>query len=199
METIVIGLVGSHGVGKTTVAEHIERRCHGQTQIYTPLLSLRKLAQQIPLQDWRDTLSEIRRCLEVRWGDQAIARRIAARIKRKILREKFPIIVIDGVQTEAEAQVFRQEFPNFTLLCIEAKRDTRLEFIRRRAETRRDKRMDRSEITRLDQLWSQRDVLKLAPSADYVISNHGTLDKLLDRTEEVIQLAGVSARLNSTG
>jgi len=104
----------------------------------------------------------------------------------EIRRQKAPLVLIDGIRGDAEVNLFRREFSQFTLIRIDSSFDNRLSRVAARGRSDDFKTAD--ELHNRDERelgWGLGNALK---QADFHIENNGTLDdfsvaihKLLDK------------------
>jgi len=105
-------------------------------------------------------------------GPAAIAKRCIPKLKKATGR----IVVIDGVRSLAEVEIFKKHFPNFVLVAIYASPETRYQRLFRRK---------RSDDPTNWETFMERDLRELGvgmgtviAAADHTIVNEGTLAQL---------------------
>lgn len=119
-------------------------------------------------------------------GRDVWARRLSERIGP---RPDGPIVLIDGVRSTYEVEVFRDIWGDrFKLLAVHSSPNTRFERLTSRG--RNDDPKDRGEFDRRDQRelgWGLGDVIALA---DIMLLNEGTLEDLLSKSRDVLTILG---------
>jgi dephospho-CoA kinase len=167
----VVGVVGMPASGKTEAAE--VAREEG-----VPVVSMgdviRKEVERRGLEPTDENMGRVGVELRQEEGDDAVARRCADEIRSK----DTPVVVVDGVRSADEADLFREEFgdgDNFVLVAVEAPFETRLERVRERGRS--------DDVDAADEL-RERDERELGygmgeaiEEADVTIENDGSLEE----------------------
>lgn len=104
-------------------------------------------------------------------GMAAIARRSVPRIRAC----DAPIVLVDGIRGDSEVDVFREEFPRFFLVGIDAPFNDRLERLSRRG--REDDFSKPEQLVERDRREIRWGLGRALSSADYTLYNSGTLEE----------------------
>ena len=166
------------GAGKSTIAEGLKPKGY---DIINMGNAVREEATKRNLELSSSNLGKLMLELREQNGQGAIAELI----KPKIESSTANVILIDGVRSTDEIQVFRK-FGNVKLLAIHASTDTRFSFLQKRG---------RSDDPQTKEHFEERDNRELGVGisnsivlSDYTISNTGlTKDELIETAFKIIQ------------
>jgi len=120
MERRVLGLTGPLGVGKTTVADYLER-AYGFVYFSISRIAVEK-AEMYGIVE-RMGIIEFGKTLRNERGQDILARMTW----EKICRKRENLYVVDGIRYPPEVEFFRHRSSYFTLLGIECPQPTRLQ------------------------------------------------------------------------
>lgn len=117
-------------------------------------------------------------------GPAAIALRTVPRIEAAAS----PLVVIDGIRSDAEVEVFRRRFPGFVLVAVTSPFDVR--FRRLSARRRSDDPASESDLAARDDREIGWGLSRALHMADIEIGNAGTIEEFEARVREVLAGAG---------
>ncbi len=174
----LILITGMPGSGKTTAARYAEE--YG-FRVITMGDVVREEAERRGLRPTRETLSTLAEELRRMEGGDAIARRCIERIKAL----KAEAVIIDGVRSLEEAEAFRREFGDATLIAIHASPRTRFERLRSRGRV--DDPVDWDEFHRRDLKELELGLGSAIAMADAIIINEGSREELRREMEDLLR------------
>jgi len=114
-------------------------------------------------------------------GPAAVAKRCIPKVKEANGR----IVVIDGVRSLAEVEIFRKHFPNFVLVALHASPETRYQRLSRRK--RSDDPTNWETFMERDQRELGVGMGAVIAAADHTIMNEGTLVQLKTEIRTVMK------------
>lgn len=117
-------------------------------------------------------------------GPAAIALRTIPRIESVTA----PLVVIDGIRSDAEVEVFRQRFPGFILVAVVSRFDLR--FRRLAARQRSDDPARESDLIARDDREIGWGLSRAMNMADIEIENAGTLEEFEASVRRVLSESG---------
>ena len=180
---LVVGLVGMPGAGKSLAVEAAQETSYSVVAMGDVV---REETRKRKLELNPENVGKVMLDLRKMKGADVIAEECVSRIKQAQGRK----IIVDGLRSLDEAQVFKGHFPNFRLLAVHAAPETR--FIRLKARGRSD------DPTSWD-VFHERDMRELSVGlgnaialADFMVTNEGDKEDLKARVVDV--LAEVEAK-----
>jgi dephospho-CoA kinase len=177
---IVIGLTGSPGSGKGTIANHLVNK-HGAKQ-YRFSHALDDILKRIHKPNSRDHQIKIALKLREIFGDDILA----YVLKKDILNEKPAIAVIDGMRYPKEFEMF-ENIPGFKLIGVSTGIKKRYERILSRGEKAGETNMTWEEFNDLEKRETEQHVSKLIEKADAQIKNDESENELTLKIDELIK------------
>ena len=124
-DTLVIGLAGMPGAGKSVVINVAKGSGYG---IIVMGDAVREEAQRRHLKSSPEDLGKIMLELRQKEGNSIIAKRCIPKIENT----KEQKIIVDGIRSLSEVEEFKKHFPKFTLVAIQASPETRFKRLYRR-------------------------------------------------------------------
>jgi len=164
----VIGVVGLPASGKGEFS-----RIAGEMGIPLVVMGdvIREVVKEEGLLVTDANLGAVAHRLRREEGMAAIARRALPRIRAC----NAPLVLVDGIRGDSEVSVFREEFPQFSLIGIDAPFYERLERLSRRGREDDFSRSD--QLVERDQREISWGLGRALSSADYTLFNEGTLEE----------------------
>ena len=95
----------------------------------------------------------------------------------EIRSQEAPLVIVDGIRGDSEVQVFRDSFPGFVLVRIDAPFGTRLSRIAGRG--RSDDNLDEDALKARDEREQAWGLGKALEGADYRIDNDSSLESFI--------------------
>jgi len=182
-DTLIIGLTGMPGAGKTTVANYLSQKG-------IPLLVMgdvvREVAENDGLEPTSDNLAKLMLRLRKRNGPEAVAHLIVNKIKLMKKEDKqLGVVIVDGIRSLAEVQVLRR-IGSVKLLAIHGSTLTRYTHVRERG--RSDVPSNIGEFDKRDKIEMDVGISNAIALADETISNNDiSISELCERSFITIQ------------
>jgi dephospho-CoA kinase len=182
-DTLIIGLTGMPGAGKTTVANYLSRKG-------IPLLIMgdvvREVAENDGLEPTSDNLAKLMLRLRKRNGPEAVAHLIINKIKLMKKEDKeLSVVIVDGIRSMAEVRVLRR-VGSVKLLAIHGSTLTRYTHVRERG--RSDVPSNVGEFDKRDKIEMDVGISNAIALADETISNNDiSISELCQRSFITIQ------------
>jgi dephospho-CoA kinase len=182
-DTLIVGLTGMPGAGKTTVANYLSEKG-------IPLLIMgdvvREVAENDGLEPTSDNLAKLMLRLRKRNGPEAVAHLIVNKIKlMKKEDNQLSVVIVDGVRSMAEVQVLRL-IGSVKLLAIHGSTLTRYTHVRERG--RSDVPSNIVEFDKRDKIEMDVGISNAIALADETISNNDiSISELCQRSFITIQ------------
>jgi dephospho-CoA kinase len=166
-DTLIVGLTGMPGAGKTTVANYLSQKG-------IPLLIMgdvvREVAENEGLEPTSDNLAKLMLRLRKRNGPEAVAHLIVNKIKLMKKEDKqLSVVIVDGIRSMAEVQVLRR-IGSIKLLAIHGSTLTRYTHVRERG--RSDVPSNIGEFDKRDKIEMDVGISNAIALADETISNN---------------------------
>lgn len=166
-DTLIVGLTGMPGAGKTTVANYLSQKG-------IPLLIMgdvvREVAENDGLEPTSDNLAKLMLRLRNRNGPEAVAHLIVNKIKLMKKEDKqLSVVIVDGIRSMAEVQVLRR-IGSVKLLAIHGSTLTRYTHVRERG--RSDVPSNIGEFDKRDKIEMDVGISNAIALADETISNN---------------------------
>ena len=164
----VIGVVGLPASGKGEFSQ-----IAGEMGIPIVVMGdvIREVAKGEGLQVTDENLGAVANRLRREEGMEAIARRSVPRIRAC----GAPLVLVDGIRGDSEVQVFREAFPRFYLVGIDAPFSDRLQRLSLRG--REDDFSRPEQLVERDRREISWGLGRALSSADHTIYNSGTLEE----------------------
>ncbi len=182
-DTLIVGLTGLPGAGKTTVANYLSEKG-------IPLLIMgdvvREVAENDGLEPTSDNLAKLMLRLRKRNGPEAVAHLIVNKIKlMKKEDNQLSVVIVDGIRSMAEVQVLRR-IGSVKLLAIHGSTLTRYTHVRERG--RSDVPSNIVEFDKRDKIEMDVGISNAIALADETISNNDiSISELCQRSFITIQ------------
>ena len=182
-DTLIIGLTGMPGAGKTTVANYLSQKG-------IPLLIMgdivREVAENDGLEPTSDNLAKLMLRLRKRNGPEAVAHLIGNKIKLMKKKDKqLCVVIVDGIRSMAEVRVLRR-VGSVKLLAIHGSTLTRYTHVRERG--RSDVPSNIGEFDKRDKIEMDVGISNAIALADETISNNDiSISELCERSFITIQ------------
>jgi dephospho-CoA kinase len=179
-DKIVIGLTGMPGAGKSQVVKTAQKLGY---EVVTMGDVIREETAKRNLDLTPENVGKVMLELRAQSGDNVIAEKSIAKINKKNSLK----IVIDGLRSYIEAEVFQSHFKKFALIAVHASPDLRFSRLANRG---------RSDDPKTWAVFHERDMRELNVGigkaialAEYIIINDDTIDTLDSRAKEILQKA----------
>lgn len=182
-DTLIVGLTGMPGAGKTTVANYLSQKG-------IPLLIMgdvvREVAEDDGLEPTSDNLAKLMLRLRKRNGPEAVAHLTVNKIKLIKKEDKqLSVVIVDGIRSMAEVQVLRR-IGSVKLLAIHGSTLTRYTHVRERG--RSDVPSNIGEFDKRDKIEMDVGISNAIALADETISNNDiSISELCQRSFITVQ------------
>jgi len=176
----VVGVVGMPASGKSEAARLARDE---DVPVVTMGDVIRDEVERRGLEPTDENMGRVATELREEEGDDAVARRCADEIRAK----EAPVVVVDGLRSDDEADYFRDEFDDgdaFVLVAVDAPFETRLERVRDR--DRDDDMATADELRDRDDRELGYGMGDAIEDADVRIQNDGSLDEFREGFRSVL-------------
>ena len=177
---IVIGLTGMPGAGKSQVVNTAQKVGY---EVVTMGDVIREETKKRNLDLNPQNVGKIMLELRAQNGENVIAEKCITKIEQKTSSK----VIIDGLRSYVEAEVFHKHFPKFTLTAVHAPPELRFNRLATRG---------RSDDPKTWEVFHERDMRELEVGigkaialSEYIIINDDTIDTLDSRAKEALQRA----------
>jgi dephospho-CoA kinase len=178
VDKLIVGLTGMPGSGKSIVVNVAKNKGFG---IIVMGNIIREETQRRGLLLTLKNIGEVMLDLRMKGGNNIIAKRCIPKIK-KIPSEK---VLIDGLRSLDELNLFKKHFSRFTLIAIHSSPETRYKRLNHRG--RSDDPKDRK-------LFQERDIRELnvglghvIAMTDYLLINEFSIEEIKNRSLKIFQ------------
>ena len=182
-DTLIIGLTGMPGAGKTTVANYLSQK---GIPLFIMGDVVREVAENEGLEPTSDNLAKLMLRLRKRNGPEAVAHLIGNKIKLMKKKDKqLRVVIVDGIRSMAEVRVLRR-IGSVKLLAIHGSTLTRYTHVRERG--RSDVPSNIGEFDKRDKIEMDVGISNAIALADETISNNDiSISELCQRSFITIQ------------
>ncbi len=176
--SLIIGLAGKIGSGKTAVAAYITEKYNAPVYRFSQILL--DILQRLHLEPTRENFQGIGACLR-----NGMCESVVVNAMRKDLeKEKAAIIVIDGIRYLNEIDMLRT-FEHNILIGIDAPPETRYT----RCVERKEKGEERKSFEQFldsENQETERQLSKVLEKADHKIDNTDNKEELMKRIDDIL-------------
>jgi dephospho-CoA kinase len=179
-ERLVIGLTGMPGSGKSLVVQAAQDQGY---EVVTMGDVIRGETAKLGLEPTPSNIGKVMLELRKTGGDGIIAEKCVLKILEKQNRK----VIVDGLRSFIEVEVFKKNLSNFILVTVHASPQMRFERLSTRGRSDDPKNWD---------VFHERDMRELGVGignaialSEYVIINDGTKEMLNEKAVEVLQRA----------
>lgn len=132
------------------------------------------------LEETPENLGKVSKGLREEEGSQAVANRTLPKIEK----EKSRIVLVEGIRSLEEIELFKKHYPDFTLVAIQASPETR--FKRLCERERSDDSLDIKTFQERDARETNFGIRSAMALADYLIVNEGCEDELIEKMRTIL-------------
>ncbi len=175
---LVIGLVGHMGSGKGVISDYIREK-HGASQHRFSQV-LMDLLDRLYLPHDRKLLQELGACIRTRLGMEVIV----DAFRKDLESASSNILIVDGIRYENEVEMLRS-FENNILLFVDAPSRLRYDRCKSRGE-KGESNITFEEFMKAENRETERYIDDIKVMADHVIDNHGTLEELYEKIDDIV-------------
>lgn len=176
---IIIGLVGEMGSGKSTVARYITETRQASHYRFSDFL--REILEKLYISPTRTNLIDLFLVLAKQFGEDVLARPM----KELITKNSNNLVVVEGIRRPADISLLK-ELPNFYLVGITSQKEIRYSRITARREKSDDSTKTYEAFREDERRPTEILIAEMIKTADYIINNNGTVEKLHTEIENLI-------------
>ena len=182
LDITAIGLVGLPGSGKSAIVRFLAEFLGTDVLVMGDVVREKAESRNLPTSP--EMMLKLMIDLRKEYGADIIARKCLQKITDLVRDPKKPVI-IDGLRSKAELEVFRAGLRSFNLVAVLASPEIR--FSRLQKRDRRDDPTAWATFEARDSLEAQIGVSTLIEQADYSINNERDLETLERQVRELIE------------
>jgi dephospho-CoA kinase len=177
LDMFVIGIIGSKGAGKDTLAEHLSKVFraghHSHSEIYHDILKILKLPE---------SRMNLIRLVELRkvFGENVLINAL----NKKLKENKKEIQIVTGIRFQNELDNVRTFEKNFAIY-IDAPIEKRFERMKQRGKYNDDS-AGYDEFVKVESAETEIHIPELGKQADFKLSNDDDLQSMYTKAEEAI-------------
>lgn len=175
MKKIIVGVTGTIGAGKDTVAKYFEEVLgfthHSLSEI------LHDEADRRGMEQTRDTWFKLGNEIRAEFGTGELARRLV----EKVNKEKAEKVILTSIRTPGEVEVIREAWSNFYFLGVDAPIELRYERVQGRGNLADDVTLDKFRAQEGREFATEGSGQQLGNTmamADIIVQNEGTIEEL---------------------
>lgn len=176
---IILGFVGELSSGKGTAAAYLKEKYGAPSHRFSTML--RDILNRLYLDISRHNMQELSRILRETFGQDTLAKVIAADVKN----EPAELVTVDGVRRLADIK-YLKEISGFYLIYLTADPKIRYERIIKREENTDDTHKTFKQFQKDEKAEAELQIRETAKSADFTINNNGTLKELYKQIEDIL-------------
>ncbi|MHA1731720.1 MAG: AAA family ATPase [Promethearchaeota archaeon] len=174
---VVVGFVGMPGAGKSTAI--------GVASEFGPVVTMgdvvRAELKERGLPNNSENLGRVARALREEHGPMVVAERCVEMIRE--LDDE--VVIVDGIRSMSEVNLFREAFGRFPVVAVLADDEKRHAWLMERG--REDDPKEAEKIRERDEREVQFGILDVLSNADYSVRNDGTPELLRERTMALLK------------
>jgi dephospho-CoA kinase len=176
----ILGFVGPIASGKGTACQYLKDKYGSETYRFSTML--RDILNRLYIENSRENLQKISSVLRAAFGDDLMAKTIANDVKDS----KTKIVAVDGVRREPDIKYLRK-ISGFYLIAMDADQKIRFNRIIKRGENTDDTNKTFTRFQQDEEQEAERQIKKVAETADFNINNNGTLNELHQQIEDILR------------
>lgn len=185
MHNLIIGIIGQIGSGKSGSAAYLlEEHRHLKIKTYSFSTVLRKILQDIAVEESRPTLINLGKSLRRHFGPDLLGNYIA----EQIASENADIFIVEGFRYEEDLEEIAK-MDNFHLIYIATRPEIRYERLIARDQNPGDRNKSYEDFLADEESETEKNIKAIAQKANIVIENDGTIIEFHLRLEaEILKL-----------
>lgn len=180
MKKIILGLTGKIACGKGTFADYLIEKYRAKKFGFSDPLKETLSIYDIELT--RHNLQMLSTLLRQNFSEDILAKALM----KRATAAKENIVIIDGVRRLTDIENFRS-LDNFFLVYIDTDEKIRYERYIRRNQSPGDEKMSYEDFRKKDNAESENQIEGLKKFTKYIITNNGSVEELLQKTDEIIK------------
>ena len=175
---LVIGVIGTKGSGKDTLAGHIAKKYHGGHHAHSEIY--REILEVLHMPNSRINLIKLVELRKV-FGENVLVHAL----NKKLLEEKRDLQVVTGIRFANELENIRS-FDHNIVLYVDAPIELRYERHMHRKQSAQDEDVSFADFVKTEDLETERHIVELGKQADYRIENAGSLGEFLKQADDIV-------------
>jgi dephospho-CoA kinase len=176
--SLVIGLIGRIGSGKTAVSEYLQENYGAKEHRFSQILM--DILDRLNLPHERANLQKLGKSLRAELGEEVIVNAF----KHDLEKDTSEILIVDGIRYENEVNMLKEK--NGILIFVTASSEVRYERAVARGE-KGEATTTFEQFLESEKAETEKHIEAIKESADYIIDNSGTLDELYKKVDEIIE------------
>lgn len=178
----IIGIIGEQAGGKGAVADIIRKKYGGSRLTVSNIL--RRTLDSLYLDSNRENLIQLALVLKKGFKDSVL---MEAMLK-EVEKEDSDLIIVDGFRMPGDPDPFKREYDgDFYLIYVTADQKLRYERSINRGEKAGESEASFEEFVNNENKDTEKQIAKVAESADFKIINNGTADELEEKVLEIMK------------
>lgn len=180
MQKIIIGIAGEIASGKGVVTQYLVEKY--QAKKYCMSDVLKDFLKRLHLDIVRENLSALSLCLRESFGQDILIQTLI----QDIQKSESDFVIVDGIRRVAELEQLKK-MENFKLIYIETDLKTRYLRLKKRDEKQDDKMKTFEDFQKDNELETEKTILDLRNSADFLVDNSGDLAVTFSQIDGIIE------------
>jgi len=176
--SLIIGLAGKIGSGKTAIAAYITEKYNAPVYRFSQILL--DILQRLHMEPTRENFQGIGACLRRGMNESVVVNAM----KKDLEKEKAVIIVVDGLRYMNEVEMLRT-FEHNILIGIDAPPEVRYTRCVERSEKGEEKKSF-EEFLDSEQQETERQLVKVMEKVDHRIDNSLSKEDMMKRIDEIL-------------
>ncbi len=179
MNKVILVLTGLMACGKDVTKKYIEEKYGAKSLKFSQIM--RDILNRVYVENSRDNLMKLSVILRESFGEDLFARAITEDAKKI----DAPIVILDGARRNADI-VYAEKLPNFILISIDAKPETRYQRAKLRNENAGDAEKTFETFLEDHKKPTELGIPELMSKAKYGINNDLDLNHLYKQIDEIM-------------
>lgn len=180
MPSLILGLVGSAGSGKGTVARYLKENYAASTHTFSA--SMRDVLRRILVQETRDNLITVSEVLRQAFGEDVFAHVIV----KEVSESPADIVVVEGIRRHQDYETLSR-IPHFVLVAIEVTPEVRFARMKARGQNTDEADMKWEDFQRISARTTEVSLLEVMRNAKEHLHNDGTPAELFAHVEALLK------------
>jgi dephospho-CoA kinase len=180
MPKLILGFVGKLASGKAVCQKYISQKYDSDNFRFST--ALRDILNRLYLPISRENMQDLSLDLRNRFGGEILAQVIAQDVQNSAKE----VVIVDGIR-RLDDLVSLKNLPNFYLISIEAKPETRYERMKLRNENQGDSEKSYEEFLIDDNREAELQIPEAMASAQFHLDNNGDFENLYKQIDKILK------------
>lgn len=181
MQSKIFGITGKIACGKGSLADYLIKKYRAKKFGFSD--PLKETLSMYDIELTRHNLQLLSTLLRKNFSEDVLARALM----KRALEAQEDIVIIDGVRRLTDIENFRK-LKNFSLIFIDTDKKLRFARYTKRNQSPGDEKMSYEDFIKKDNAESENQIEGLKKFANHIITNNGSVEELLRKTDETIRL-----------